>query len=119
MRVIIWKELLEECNIAQTFTPCRGTCPMPQSYTSILNSRLAVGKDLYFLESYKAAPNHLIQNRQECSDFLVAIDNFDDNRKILGETQNRCGMKSARVPKPHWPAEHGCTCKMQLAGQWG
>ena len=52
---------------------------------AILDFRLAIGKDLDLPENYKPAPNHPIQYRQEFTDLCFAVDDFDDNRKVLQE----------------------------------
>lgn len=59
---------------------------------AFLQTVASVLKHLHLLECDKAARDHLVEHRKEFIDLGFAIDNFDDDRQVLGQPQDLGGM---------------------------
>ena len=52
------------------------------------------------------ARHHAVEDGQEVLDLVLSADDFDDERQVLGEPQNLCRMKTARMAEAHWAAQN-------------
>src|SRR5579872_7548184 len=75
----------------------------------------AVLQHLHLFHGHKAAADHSIEHGQEAADLLLAVDDLDDQRKVLRQPQDLCRMKAARMSEAHGPAQNGGAGKMQRA----
>jgi hypothetical protein len=51
------------------------------------------------LQRDEAALHHLVQDRQKSIDLFLAVDDLDDDRKVLGKVEQRVPVQTARMAK--------------------
>ena len=71
--------------------------------------------DLDFFEGDEAAADHFIEQGQEGVDLFLAVHDFDDERKVLGQAEDFGGMEVAGFAETHGAAQHGCAGEMGFA----
>src|SRR5262245_21889411 len=72
--------------------------------------------DLDLFKRHESFGHHLVNLRQQLVDFLLRIDNFYDDRQILGKAKDLRGMQTAVGAESHRTAEDGGAGEMKLAG---
>ncbi len=64
---------------------------------------VAILQHLDLLERNKPAQHHLVELRQKRLDFLLGVDDLDDEGQVLGEPQDLRRVKRLVCPKPIGP----------------
>src|SRR3990170_7795071 len=66
---------------------------------------LPVADDPHLLERDEAAADHAVEDRQEGVDPFLAVDDLDDQRKVLGQAQDLRRVQPARLAVADRPAQ--------------
>ena len=66
-------------------------------------------------QRYQAAGEHLIQDRQEGLDLLLAIHDLDHQRQVQGEPQDFGGVEAAGFSETHGATQYRGTGEVQFA----
>jgi len=77
---------------------------------------VTVQDDLNPFERDQPFLNHFINDRQERGYLFLAINYFDDDRKVFRESKDFRGVNPTRRPIPHQPSQHCRPRKTHLTG---
>src|SRR2546428_9099065 len=88
---------------------CRARAPVAASMSSgppLRDLAAAIQADLHLLECRESLRDRGVDDGQEPFDLVLGIDDLDDDRQVLGETQDLGGVQAAVGAEPLHPPQH-------------